>query len=121
MRLSAARFEELVALALDGLPEWVREHMDNVAVVTAFWPTAEQLRAAPSGQMLLGLYQGVPLTRRGRGYSLVPPDRITLFQGPLERLARDEATLIALIRRTVVHEIAHHFGFSEEQLRALGY
>lgn len=121
MRLSAARFEELVAQALDELPDWVHARMDNVAVVTAPWPTAAQLRDAGRGQMLLGLYEGIPLTRRGSGYFLVPPDRITLFQGPLERLAADEASLVELIRRTVVHEIAHHFGFSEAEIQELGY
>jgi predicted Zn-dependent protease with MMP-like domain len=118
--LDAAAFEALVAQALDELPDWVRQHMDNVAIVVAPWPTAQQLRSAGVREgLLLGLYEGVPLTRRGRGYNLLPPDRITLFQGPLELTARHRRDLIRLIRRTVIHEIAHHFGFSEEKLRDL--
>ena len=123
MRLSSNEFEDLVAQALDDLPAWVREHMDNVAVIVAPWPTPHQLRAAKqaAGSLLLGLYEGVPLTRRSRGYHLAPPDRITLFQASLERSARDNQELVRVIRRTVIHEIAHHFGFSEEKIRRLGY
>jgi predicted Zn-dependent protease with MMP-like domain len=114
-------FEELVARAIDGLPKWVREHMDNVEILTAPWPTPSQLAAAGTahGELLLGLYEGVPLIRRGRGYNLVPPDRITLFQGPLELQAYDNVDLMRAVRRTIIHEIAHHFGFSEEHLDEL--
>lgn len=122
MRLSASQFEALVAEALDDLPEWIRERTDNVAVVVAGWPTCEQMCAARMGreEILLGLYEGVPLAKRGRGYGLVPPDRITLFQGPLQLRAGNEAELVRLMRRTIAHEIAHHFGLSEAQLRHLG-
>ena len=122
MRLSASRFEALVTRALDDMPEWVGERMSNVAVVVAGWPTREQMRAAGTGRgrVLLGLYEGVPLAKRGRGYHLVPPDRITLFQGPLQLQAGDEAELVTLMRRTIAHEIAHHFGLSEAQLWDLG-
>lgn len=121
MRVDARRFEELVVQALDSLPQWVREHMDNVEVLVASWPSPSQLATARIGHnaLLLGLYEGVPLTKRGRGYNLVPPDRITLFQGPLESQAYDDATLIQVIQRTIIHEIAHHFGFSEEHLDEL--
>ena len=118
--LDAEAFEELVAQALDDLPDWVRAHLDNVAVVVAPWPTAAQRRSARVQEgLLLGLYEGVPLTQRGRGYNLIPPDRITLFQGPLELTARHRRDLLRLIRRTVIHEIAHHFGFSEAALHDL--
>ena len=123
MKVHPAIFQDLVAQAVDELPDWVGEQMDNIAIVVAPWPTPHQQRAAnrEQGKVLLGLYEGVPLTHRGRGYHLIPPDRITLFQGPLERIATDSQALVRLIRRTVVHEIAHHFGFSEEQIRELGY
>ena len=121
MRQSAEAFERLVADALDELPEWVREHMSNVALVVMPWPTPAQLQSVDMGHTLLGLYEGVPLTRRGRGYYLVAPDRISLFQGPLEAFAATDDALVALIQRTIVHEIAHHFGFSEEHIRSLGY
>ena len=123
MRWSLTEFEEIVAQAVDDLPEWVRAHMDNVAITVASWPSPEQQKRLEGGesQLLLGLYEGVPLTRRGGGYHLVPPDRITLFQGPLEWIARDDRALVQLIRRTIVHELAHHFGFSEDHIRDLGY
>ena len=122
MRLDEAAFEQLVACALDELPDWVRAHMDNVAIVIADWPTPQQRLAAGIRKGdLLGLYEGVPLTQRGRGYHLTPPDRITLFQGPLESYAPNDRALVQLIRRTIIHEIAHHFGFSEGHLRRLGY
>lgn len=121
MRLRRSEFEELVSQALDSLPDWVRARMDNVEIWIAPWPSPNQLAAAGLDRhaLLLGLYEGVPLTRRGRGYHLVPPDRITLFQGPLEMQAREDEALIQAIRRTIIHEIAHHFGFSEEQLNKL--
>lgn len=115
------RFDALVQQAIEGLPAWVRQHMQNIAILTAPWPTPEQRRAsgASPGNLLLGLYEGIPLPRRSRGYHLQLPDRITLFQRPLEIVARDEPHLIALVRQTIIHEIAHHFGFSEEQLRKI--
>jgi predicted Zn-dependent protease with MMP-like domain len=112
MTTSERRFEELAAEALDGLPEWVREAMDNVEVVVEDRP--------PDGEpTLLGLYEGLPLTERG-DYAGVLPDRITLFREPLERLARgDDAELRRAISETIVHEIAHHFGIDDERLRDL--
>ena len=122
MRIDAAAFQELVAHALDGLPPWVVEHMENVAILVQPWPTPEQLRAAgiTGRRTLLGLYEGIPLTRRGRAYHSVAPDRIILFQGPLQASARDRDALIEQIQWTVLHEIAHHFGFDEERVRDLG-
>lgn len=120
-----AAFDRLVERALEDLPAWVRERMGNVAIVVAEWPTAEQLRAVRARQgerpvgMLLGLYEGTPLTRRAH-YHLAAPDRITLFRGPLLLEAQRKGDLVGLIRRTIIHEVAHHFGFSEEQLRQLG-
>ena len=127
MRLDPAAFEALVGQAIDGLPEWVRAHMDNVAIVVEDAPTRQQRQVGgvSPGSDLLGLYEGIPLTQRGRGYQLVPPDRITLFQRALERHAvaqgaEDHASaLVRLVRQTIIHEVAHHFGFSEQQLRAL--
>jgi predicted Zn-dependent protease with MMP-like domain len=121
MRLTPAAFETLVARALDDLPQWVRERMDNVAVVVVPWPSHEQMRSAGvrRGRLLLWLYEGVPITRRGRGYNLVSPDRISLFQGPLERVSRGPDDLVRLVQDTVIHEIAHHFGFSDDDIDAL--
>ena len=103
------RFEELVVEAVDGLPSWVRERLDNVEILV------EDL-APPGGAGLLGLYEGIPLTQRGSNYFGVLPDRITLFRSNLERLAPDEAALRSLVQHTVVHEVAHFFGISDERL-----
>jgi predicted Zn-dependent protease with MMP-like domain len=105
-------FQESVAEALDSLPSDLREFMSNVELVVEDEP--------PAGLPLLGLYQGVPLTRRGSFYAGVPPDKITIYKGPLERLyGRDASRLRSEIRRVVLHEIAHHFGISDERLREL--
>ena len=106
-------FEELVAKALDDLPHWVRERLENVDVII-------EDRPQPAQRHLLGLYEGIPLTRRGTGYSGVLPDRITLFRPALERAATSEEQLKALIRHTVVHEVAHFFGISDQRLNELG-
>ncbi len=105
-------FERHVEEAIASLPRDLREFMTNVAIVVEDEP--------PEGMPLLGLYHGVPLTRRGSGYAGVPPDKITIYRGPLERLtaARPER-LPQEIRRVVLHEIAHHFGISDERLREL--
>ena len=119
--LDADRFDRLVAEAVDSLPEWIGEHMENVFLTTAIWPSSHQMQSSRVGRnsLLLGLYEGVPLSRRGGRYHLTPPDRITLFQRPLEMVARDEEHLVDLVQSTIIHEIAHHFGFSEDELRRL--
>jgi predicted Zn-dependent protease with MMP-like domain len=105
-------FEQLVEQAIDSLPDDLRDFMSNVAVVVEDEP--------PAGLPLLGLYQGVPLTNRSSAYAGVPPDKITIYRGPLERYAGDDpARLEAEVRRVVLHEIAHHFGISDERLREL--
>ena len=121
LSLGPERFERLVERAVEALPEWIAAHMENVYITTAPWPSHHQMRSADvgPGRMLLGLYEGVPLSRRGRGYHLAPPDRITLFQRPLEIVSRDEDDLVERVQRTIIHEIAHHFGFSEEELARL--
>ncbi len=121
MNPSHATFEDLVAEALDELPEGFLKAMENVEVVVEPEPSVEQLaRLAAPGGTLLGLYEGVPRTRRSSMYGLIAPDKITIFEGPIRRLSSDEASLKRLVRRTVVHEIAHHFGISDDRLRELG-
>lgn len=118
--VSRERFEELVAEGLDSIPDELAEYMDNVVIVVRDWPTAQQ-QAAHHGT-LLGLYEGVDLTRRGPlSYSAVMPDRITIFQGPHCRLAHTEEALRRRIARTVIHEVGHHFGISDGRLRELGW
>ncbi len=104
------RFEELVAEAIDGLPPWVLDRLENVEVIVQDHP--------PPGQPgLLGQYHGIPLTRRGPGYSGVLPDTITLFRSTIERSARGDQELRRLIAHTMEHEVAHFFGISDDRLR----
>lgn len=108
-------FEDLVAEALDELPAWVHERLDNVEVLVEDEPD-------PGGPELLGLYEGIPLTHRGLDYAGVLPDRITLFRRPIERQAgtTEPAALKRVVADTVIHEVAHFFGISEHRLRELG-
>ena len=121
-RLSRGEFEQLVAAALDDLPPFFHEKMSNVEVIIEPWPTRDDLRSAgvPYGQILLGLYQGVPLTQRGAHYQLALPDRITIFQGPIEQAYQTPEAIRAGVRHTVIHELAHHFGISDARLHELG-
>jgi predicted Zn-dependent protease with MMP-like domain len=105
------RFEELVGEALDGIPDQLASRMDNIVV---------RVSDAPPGH-LYGLYEGVPLTRRDRYGGLALPDRITIFRRTILRHARDEADAVERVRRTVIHEVAHHFGISDPRLRELGW
>ena len=112
----------MVADALDDLPEQLGRAMQNVAVTVGVWPSRAQLAGLPRGSTLLGLYEGTALTRRSPlSYSGAMPDRITIFAGPLVRMARDEAHLAELVRDTVIHEVAHHFGISDARLAELGW
>ena len=119
-----AHFEELVAEAIDTLPDDILAMLDNVEIVVADAPSASQLDVAgdlDAGELLLGLYEGIPLTERTSGYGMVLPDKITLFQGALESVCHDTETLRNEVRVTVVHELAHHFGISDRRLRELGW
>jgi predicted Zn-dependent protease with MMP-like domain len=107
-------FERAVRDALDALPPDLRESMSNVAVVVD--------EDSPADSPVLGLYQGVPLTRRGSFYQAVPPDKITIYRRPIERVAgTDHASLREQVRRVVLHEIAHHFGISDQRLLEIGH
>jgi predicted Zn-dependent protease with MMP-like domain len=114
-------FYELVERAVEGLPPDLARLLDNVAIVVDDWPDfSTPLVSSGPGETLYGLYEGVPLTERGAGYYGVLPDKITIFRGPLERdFAKDE--LEEQVKITVVHEIAHYFGFGEERLEELGW
>jgi predicted Zn-dependent protease with MMP-like domain len=119
---SEEEFERMVADALDEIPPALGDEMENVAVVVEEWPSRRQLSGIGPGGTLLGLYEGVPITRRGpMSYSGVAPDRITIFRGPLTRLARDDADLARRVRVTVLHEVGHYFGMSDDRLREMGW
>jgi predicted Zn-dependent protease with MMP-like domain len=112
IEVSERRFEELVEAAIGGIPDGLRHSMDNVSVFVE--------DDHPSGR-LFGLYEGIPLTRRGQYGALVMPDRITIYRLPIQSVCRTEAELVEQVRKTVVHEIAHHFGINDARLRELGY
>ena len=112
--MTAERFEALVAASLDEVPAELSHLIDNCVVLVEDDP--------PEGEPdLLGLYDGTPLTERDSSYSLVLPDRITIFRNPLLELCDGENEVVEQVRITVVHEIAHHFGIDDERLHDLGY
>ena len=105
-----AHFDELVAEALDSLPDWILDRLENVEILVEERPP----RREPN---ILGLYHGIPLTKRGAGYAGVLPDTITLYRRTIESVARDDDHLRSLIAHTVEHEVAHFFGISDDRLR----
>ena len=115
-------FDELVTTVLDELPPFFKEKLHNVSVLTADYPTWQELRAVGVRHRdnLLGLYQGVPQTARTSHYGMVLPDKITIYQRPIEKKCYTRDQVKAQVRRTVLHELAHHFGISDDRLRELG-
>lgn len=121
VRVSTERFEELVREAMESLPEQFLDNLDNVVVVVEREPSRSQLDYHGLGpnETLFGLYEGVPITERG-SYAPPLPDRITIFQRPLERYCATEEELISQVRDTVVHEVAHYFGIDDDRLHEFG-
>ena len=119
--MSEEEFEKLVKKAILKLPPHIRKKMDNVAIVIKKQPSnyERKLLKMRSGSLLLGLYQGVPQTVWGRNFMTKLPDKITIFQEPIEMLAKTPEEISELVKITVWHEIAHHFGFNETQVRKL--
>lgn len=122
-RLSRAEFEKLVTRAVESLPPRFLERLENVEVMVESAPTREDLEVAgiESGGTLFGLYQGVPQTQRGTWYGSVLPDRIVIYQRPIEAIARNRREIRKEIRITLMHEIGHHFGLGEDELSDAGY
>ena len=126
--LTDQQFEDLVGEALDDLPPFFQARLDNVVVLVEVWPSRRTLREMGllPRETLLGLYTGIPLTERTQGYNLVPPDTITLYQGPIENAAAESGEgeyherVREEVRHTVIHEIAHHFGIDDDRLVELG-
>ena len=115
------KFETLVARVVYSLPEEFRIRLENIDVVVEDWPSRAQLAKVglKRSETLLGLYEGVPLTRRSSHYGLVPPDKITIFQKTIEAKCRYDAEITAEIQRVVRHELAHHFGIDDARLRQI--
>ncbi|MDD5621450.1 MAG: metallopeptidase family protein [Candidatus Pacebacteria bacterium] len=113
------QFEQLVEKGLLLIPEKFRHLMKNVSIVIDDYPTQEQLRKSRvgSGRTLLGLYEGIPQTQRTTHYANVLPDKITIFQKPIESIAQTPLAIENLVANTVWHEIAHHFGLNENEVR----
>lgn len=119
--METKQFEQLVAKAIESLPEEFRERLENIDVIVADEPTRDQLSYSGSkkNETLLGLYEGVPLTDRTAGYSYVMPDKITIFQKPIEDACKNESQITSRIQQVVRHEIAHHFGIDDDRLKEL--
>lgn len=116
------KFESLVYKAVESLPEEFRDRLENIDIIVADRPTRQQLATLGHDRnyTLLGLYEGVPITERTHGYGMVIPDKITIFQEPIESICHTDRKIIAEVRRVVLHEIAHHFGIDDARLEELG-
>lgn len=119
--ISDAEFEKIVGEAMDAIPEKYYKHIKNVAFVVEDQPTMEQRHklSLRGNQSLYGLYEGVPMTKRGAGYNLVLPDKITIFKLPIQYSANSLKELIELVKETVWHEVAHYFGLDHDQIHKL--
>lgn len=119
--LTDEEFDALITKAMDELPQEYIEGLNNVAIVMADEPTEEQKvkMKLRENSVLLGLYEGIPLTQRGNGYTFVLPDKITLFKHSILRVVRNDDELFEQIKRTLWHEIAHYYGLSHEHMHKL--
>lgn len=119
--VSDEQFDQIISAAMEELPQEYIKGLNNVAIVIAEQPTPEQRTELKlrCDQTLLGLYQGIPLTKRGNGYNLVLPDKITLFKRPLLSLAKDMHDFKAHVKHTLWHEIAHYYGLDHDRIHAL--
>ncbi len=119
--MERGEFEELVFRAVQGIPDEFQDLLENIEIVVQDWPSRSQIRKLRLRDKydLLGLYEGTPRTERDQRYNLVPPDRITIFQGPLESECRNSAELQEEVARVVKHEIAHYFGLDEARLEEI--
>ncbi len=122
-RVSKSKFASLVELALDELPEGFARFLEEVPIEVQDRPTPSQLARLhlPNNGLLLGLYRGRPRTERSIEDSGDVPDVIYIFQEPIQQVSRTEVELIKQVRKTVLHEIGHHFGLDEDDLKKLGY
>jgi predicted Zn-dependent protease with MMP-like domain len=121
MQLTDQEFDALISRAMDQLPQEYIKGLDNVAVVYADSPNPQQREHARlrEGSILLGLYEGIPLTQRGNGYTFVLPDKITLFKRAILQVTHDEASLFEQIKRTLWHEIAHYYGLNHARIHEI--
>ena len=118
-------FEQIAQEAFENLPRRLQEKVENVHIVIEDEPSEETLKRSHirRGSLLLGLYEGIPLTRRGEDYGRYPavPDKITLYRSAILAVAQSESAIRETIRDVLIHEIAHYFGMTERQVREAGY
>ncbi len=121
IEISDDQFEQLINLSMDELPQEYITGLKNVVVTFEDYPTVEQRQKQQlrQDQTLFGLYEGIPLTKRGAGYNLVLPDKITLFKGPLTEASHDPASLKAQVKHTLWHEIAHYYGLDHDRIHTI--
>ena len=122
MHMSEPEFERTVTEAVRSVPERFKKALSNIAITVADEPTDKEYVSMTHGDgELLGLYQGTPITQRTTGYAGVLADRITIFKGPHERICATHAQMVEQIRKTVLHELGHYFGFDDKYLHSHGY
>lgn len=121
IELMREQFEEIVGAAIDALPPNFAERIANLEFTVEDWAQRDDYARSGSapGSVILGIYRGIPLPKRTSGYHMALPDRIVIFQQPLQRIARDEADLAARVAHVVRHEIAHYFGITDERLKEI--
>jgi predicted Zn-dependent protease with MMP-like domain len=119
--MTSTEFRQLVDEALETIPQKFRDAMQNIAILVADEPTPDQLASVEiePPDTLLGLYEGIPLTERQWAHGNALPDRITLFQGPIEDSSDDEDDVVVAIAETLIHEIGHYFGLSEDEIEEI--
>ena len=119
--MNKSEFEKLVQEGIQQIPKKFRNKLTNVVITIENSPSQTQLRKLnlPDNQLLFGLYQGIPQTKRGFNYNLVLPDKITIFQKPIESLSESSEEIRQIVRQTIWHEIAHHFGIDERRIREI--
>lgn len=121
MKVDDTEFEAMISRALEELPEEYVKNLDNVAITYADEPSVEQRQKNKlrHNQTLFGLYEGVPLTKRGAGYNLVLPDKITIFKNPMLHATHDRPSLYTQVKHTLWHEIAHFYGLGHDRIREI--
>ena len=121
-KFSAEEFEQLVVEAVEALPEFFKAQLRNIEIIIADWPTEAERRSVglKPGHLLFGLYHGIPLTKRSGHYNMVLPDKITIYRLSIEQVCHTPEQVRQRVQHTIKHEIAHHFGISDDRLRELG-
>jgi predicted Zn-dependent protease with MMP-like domain len=119
--LDREEFQEVITRAIESLPDEFKSKLDNVDVVIEDYPPRAVTRKLPRGRLILGLYQGVPMKRRTSRYGLVMPDKISIYKKNIEAISSSRDEIYERIRKTLLHEIGHHFSLTDGDLRRMGW